>query len=445
MQIIIYGATDIGYMIAAHLSHDHDITLIDDQERLPDKFSALDISYVSGSGSSIATLEQASHSKAALFIACTTVDEANIVACWTAKKITDIETVCIVSKKEVYKTLNSPIQREYQTKYDIDKIIWPEQLLTQDIFRIILVPGAIDVEYFDDGNATLFEYRLKEESALCNCRVMDYDFPKDTLIVGITRDEELFIPNGQTTILPGDKVILMGKSLDLSQLAIQIHNRKKQIKTAAIIGGGNVGYTLASQLEHSKIRVKLIEHNKTRCDFLADNLHSSLVLQGDGTDLQLLEDENIGDHDVVICVTDNDEKNLLCSLLVKQLGGKRIITRTGKSHNAELFERVGVDVVVSPHQSTLKELLNIIESKGVNILALVGSGRAEVLHVKVDTDFPVTKVTDLNLPESAIMALVKRGTDIIIPKGQTEIRGGDDIAVFTTVENLEPIKSVFVS
>jgi len=125
--------------------------------------------------------------KTKLFIACSLTDEANIVACWTFKKIVDAETVCFVRKGEIYNNLVSPVQHRYQTKYDIDTVIWPEQLLTQDIFRIILVPEAIDVEYFDDGQAKLFEYRIKEDSPLRNKRIMDYSFPRDVLIVGITR------------------------------------------------------------------------------------------------------------------------------------------------------------------------------------------------------------------------------------------------------------------
>ena len=443
MQILVYGATDIGYMIAARLYLEHDITVIDEFERLPERFNNLDIGYVCGSGADVAALEQANGKKAKLFIACSLTDEANIVACWTFKKIVNAETVCFVRKGEIYNNLVSPVQYRYQTKYDIDTVIWPEQLLTQDIFRIILVPEAIDVEYFDEGQAKLFEYRIKEDSPLCNKRIMDYSFPKDVLIVGITRDNVLFIPNGSTTIVVDDKVIFMGTGPALDLLAVNVFQKNDRIRTAAVIGGGNVGYFLAHQMEQANIRVKIFEHSLSRCTFLTDNLKKSLVLNGDGTDLELLENEGIGDMDVVICVTNNDEKNLLCSLLVKQLGVRRIVTRVGNARNAQLFEKVGIDVVVSPRESAMKELLNHLHAKNVNILALVEGGQGEVLRIEVSEAFVDTRVMDLKLPANAIIGIIKRGRSIVIPDGRTMISAGDQLKIFTIAENAELLRAVF--
>lgn len=443
MQILVYGATDIGYMIAARLYLEHDIIIMDEHDRLPERFNNLDIGYVCGSGADVVALEQANAKKAKLFIACTINDEANIVACWTFKKIVNAETVCFVRKAEIYNNLVSPVQYRYQTKYDIDTVIWPEQLLTQDIFRIILVPEAIDVEYFDDGQAKLFEYRIKEGTPLCNKRIMDYSFPDDVLIVGITRNNLLFIPNGSTTITAEDKVIFMGTGPALDLLAVNVFQKSDRIRTAAVIGGGNVGYFLAHQMEQANIRVKIFEHSLSRCTFLTDNLKKCLVLNGDGTDLELLENEGIGDMDVVICVTNNDEKNLLCSLLVKQLGVRRIVTRVGNARNAQLFERVGIDVVVSPRESAMKELLNRLHAKDVNILALVEGGQGEVLRIEVSEMFPDTRVMDLKLPANAIIGIVKRGRSILIPDGRTTICGGDQLKIFTMAENAAALRTVF--
>lgn len=443
MRILVYGATDIGYMIAARLYLEHDIIVIDDVDRLPEKFNNLDISHVSGSAADISALERANAKKINLFISCSLTDEANIVACWTVKKIADVETVCFVSKGEIYNNLISPVQHRYQTKYDIDTVIWPEQLLTQDIFRIILVPEAVDVEYFDNGRAKLFEYRIKENSPLCNVRIMDYAFPDNVLIVGITRNNVLFIPNGSSRIEPDDKVIFMGTGPALDLLAVNMFQKKDRIKAAAVIGGGNVGYFLAHQMEQANIRVKIIEQSHSRCSDLTDKLKKSLVLHGDGTDLEMLEQEAIGDMDVVICVTDNDEKNLLCSLLVKQLGADRIVTRVGNAHNAQLFERVGIDVVVSPMESAMKELLNQIHAKDVNILALVEGGQGEVLRLQVSESFPDTRVMDLNLPANAIIAIIKRGRGILIPDGSTTVCAGDNLKIFTIAENTEVLTAVF--
>lgn len=444
MDILIYGATEIGYMVTLRLYQEHNITLIDDLERLPDKFNSLDISFMSGSGGDIDALEKANASQADIFIACSVLDEANIVACWTVKKIADIETICFVRTMELYRNLASPTWNRYETKYDIDTVIWPEQLLTQDIFRIISVPDAIDVEYFAGGRVKLFEYRIKENSLLLDKKIMDYGFPQDVLIVGITRENTLFIPDGSTVIELDDKVIFMGRSHALDSLAATIFQKGNTIKKAAIIGGGSVGSLLSENLEKAGIRVKLIEHDKNRCVFLADHLKKSLILHGDGTDLELLEGESIGDSDVIVCVTDNDEKNLLCSLLVKQLGSERIITRVGNDRNAELFERVGIDVVVSPRDSALKELLNRVQTREVDILALVEGGQGEILRLKVPEDFPDTRVMDLKFQAKAIIGVIKRRRRIIIPRGDTIIRAGDMLKIFTTSVDAELVKNLLV-
>lgn len=444
MNILIYGATEIGYMVALRLYQEHSITLIDDLERLPDKFNNLDISFMSGSGADVDALEHANAAKSDLFISCSALDEANIVACWTVKKIADVETICFVRTMELYRNLASPVGSRYQTRYDIDTIIWPEQLLTQDIFRIISVPDAIDVEYFAGGRAKLFEYRIKDDFIFIDKKLMDCRFPQNVLIVGITRNQNLFIPDGATTIQLEDKVIFMGQSQALDSLAAGIFQKNNAIKTAAVIGGGSVGFMLAEKLEQAGIKVKLIEHEKSRCVFLADNLKRSLILHGDGTDLELLEGEAIGDADVTVCVTNNDEKNLLCSLLVKQLGSERIITRVGNARNAVLFEKVGIDVVVSPRDSALKELLNQVQSHDVSILALVEGGQGEVLRLKLPEDFQDTRVMDLKFQARAIIGVVKRGRRIIIPRGDTVIRAGDMLKIFTMAGDAEIIKTLFV-
>lgn len=445
MNLLIYGATELGYMIALRLYQEHSITLIDDLEKVPDRFNNLDISFISGSGADVDALEQADLKTCGLFIACSDLDEGNIVACWTVKKIVDIETICFVRTMELYRNLASPKHYRYQTRYDIDTIIWPEQLLTQDIFRIISVPDAVDVEYFAEGRAKLFEYRIKDDSVLRDTMVKDCAFPKNVLIVGITRDHNLFIPDGSTRIQVDDKVIFMGTGPALDSLAGSIFRTGNSIRSAVLIGGGSVGFMLAQMLEQSGIKVKLIEHDKARCVFLADNLKKSLILHGDGTDVELLEEESVGEAGVIVCITNNDEKNLLCSLLVKQLGSdRRIITRVSNARTGQLFERVGIDVVVSPRKSALTELLNRVQARDVDILALVEGGQGEVLLLTVPDDFPDTRVIDLKFRAKAVIGVVKRGRRLIIPWGDTVIKAGDQLKIFTMAEDAEAVKTLFV-
>lgn len=443
MQILVFGATEIGYMIASRMYLNHDITIIDDQKYLPEKFNSLDINHVSGNGADINTLNIANAAKADFFIACSPLDEANIVACWTIKKLAETETICFVSKKEIYENLISSDQVRYHTKYDIDTVIWPEELLTQDIFRIVLVPEAVDVEYFDEGQARLFEYPIKKCSPLSSVQIKDYAFPNNVLIVGIYRDDKLFVPDGSTEVKAGDRAIFMGTEPALDMLAAQIFPNKNGVKTAAIIGGGNVGFFLAQKMEQANIKVKIIEHDESRCNFLADNLKKSLILHADGTDLALLEEESLGKMDIVICVTNNDEKNLLCSLLVKQLGAQRVVARVENLYNARLFERVGIDIIVSPWESAMKEMLNRFQSKDVDLLALVERGKGEVLRLRVPADFSDTKVMDLKFPKNSIIGIINRQKKYIIPNGSTTICADDRLKIFTMADNKDLIKSVF--
>ncbi len=445
MKVIISGTSEMAVLITRELYEIHDVTVIDSQEEVPEEFNKLDVSYISGSGASINSLEAAGVKKADVFIACTMLDEANIVSSWTAKKINpNIETMCFVRQYQYLETFSMPFTNANGTEKGIDHIIWPEELLMQEIFRIILVPEAIDVEIFAGGKARLLEYRMKEDSPMANKLIKNCFFPEDTLIVGITRDESLFIPDGNTELNVNDKVIFMGSEEGLNNLAATFFEKKKKGTTStAIIGGGNVGFMLASNLENIDVRTKLIEVDEDRCDYLSDNLKRTLVIKGDGTDLELLESEDIGDSEVLVCVTNNDEKNLLCSLLAKQLGVKRVITRVGKARNVNLFEKVGIDVAVSPKEAALREIRDKLLEKDVGILALVEKGQGEVLEITMSEDFEDIKIMDIALPVKAIIGAIKRGSKILIPKGNTYIRANDNLIIFTTTESAAKVKSFF--
>jgi len=443
MDILIYGTTEISYLIASRLHQQHNITILHDPDELSEKFGSLDARIVEGSGGDLAVLEQIEARKTDLFIACSALDEANIVACWTIKKIADIETICFIGKASLYKNFSSSTHNRYHVRYDIDSIIWPEKLLTKDIFRIISVPEALDVEYLAGGKAKLFEYRIKEDSAMIDTSIMDCKFPKNVLIPGITREGKLFIPKGSTTIHLHDKVFFIGVETALETLAVDFFKHDKKVKNVSIIGGGSVGYMLAEKLERTNKKVKLIEQDPERCEFLADSLKSTLVLQGNGTDLELLESEAIAAADACICTTNNDEKNLLCSLLIKQLGAKRVVTRVENIQNYELFERVGIDVVVSPKASALTEVLNRVQVQNVDVLALIEGGKGEVLRLTIPDTFKELQIKDLKLSANAIIGVIIRGHQVLIPNGDTSLFPQDRLKIFTMKEDSDKIKEFF--
>ena len=244
-------------------------------------------------------------------------------------------------------------------------------------------------------------------------------------------------------LLEGDKLIFMGTPHSLDILAGTFFHEKEYVKSAAIIGGGTVGMMLAKNLEALKIKTKVIERDYARCQCLCEQLNSTLVINGDGTNLKLLDEEEIGNSDVVISVTNNDEKNLLCSLLAKQLGVKRVIARVSKVLNIPLFEKVGIDVAVSPKNSAINEVKNDLAENDVDILATVEQGQGEVLEINVLPEFNKRRIMDLRFPQHAIIGVIQRKNQVLIPQGNTELLTDDILIIFTTAAKADIIKEFF--
>ena len=262
MKIIIYGASEFGYLIANEFYQQNDVIVIDNEANKSDDFDKLDISFINGTAADVDILRKAGIAQADVFIACTALDDANIVACGIAKKMSGVKTICFVNHEEYKKSFLALKDSEGLSTFAIDSIIWPEELLTKEIFRIVTVAKALDVENFANGKAKLLEYKLEEHSVLVDKKVKDCSFPAETLIVGLTRDGELSIPYGETILQEGDKAIFMGSSHSLDILAGKFFHEKNSTKTVTIIGGGNVGLMLARDLESLKMKVKIIEKNE---------------------------------------------------------------------------------------------------------------------------------------------------------------------------------------
>ncbi|MBQ3101996.1 Trk system potassium transporter TrkA [bacterium] len=445
MRIVIYGTNEMASVIAAEFFEDHDIIIVDPSAQNLEKFKGLDVGTVCGDCSNLNVLRELDFKFGDAFIACTQNDEANIVACLMVKQLSNAKTVCFVSRKECRDSLR--LIREEAPRgsvMNIDHIIWPERLLTQEIFRIVTVPEAIDVETFAEGRAQMFEYRIKQDSILQSKKIQDCDFPEEVLVVGIVRDEALFIPSGSTEFQSGDKAIFIGTPEGLDICANNFFSENDRVKQITIIGGGSVGYELAKSLEKTKIKTKIIERNLKRCEFLSENLQKTLVLNADGTNIELLSGEDVGDDDVCVSITNNDEKNLLCSLLAKQLGVKKVITRVAQQATAKLFEKVGVDIALSAKETAVAEIRNRIIEPEIDILASVERGLGEIIEIIIPNVWQDVSLMNLKLPAPAVIAIIQRGSKVIIPKGQTLIRAEDKLIIFTMTENSDKIKDYFI-
>jgi len=444
MRIVIYGANEMAAAIAAEFFEDHDVIVIDPNQKNLESFSHLDIGIMCADALNIKILKEADIQSCDSFIAVSDNDESNIIACLMVRQVTKAQTICFVQKKESMESLNA-MKDEYKTGYmqSIEHIIWPQKLLVQEIFKIITVPDAVDVENFAKGRARLFEYRIKEDSELINKKLKDCYFNPEVLVVGIVRNEELFIPNGESEFHINDKAILMGTPIGLDITASELFEAKGKVKKIAIIGGGSVGYELASALEKTSMHLKLIENDYARCETLSQNLKKTLILNASGTNLELLEEEDIGRCDVVIAITNNDEKNLLCSLLTKQLGAKKVITRVSQNATANLFEHVGVDVAISQKEACLNEIKNRIIDSRAGVIASVERGQGEILELQLPSTFTAKPLYEIKMPVHCVIAIVRRGSKVIIPKGKTEIRPLDTLLIFTKTNDVQAVKEYF--
>ena len=444
MKIIIYGANEMAGAIAAEFFESHDVIAIDDNQKNLESLSKLDIGTICADALSIKILKNNELDDADAFIAVSDNDEANITACLMAKQMSCAQTICFVHRKESLEALNYLKDKHKTSCFQcIENIIWPQKLLMQEIFRIIAVPQAVDVENFAHGRARLLEYRIKEDSVLLNKKLKDCYFNSEVLVVGIVRNDELFIPNGNSEFLINDKAILMGTPVGLDIAANELFESKGKVKKIAIIGGGSVGYELAVELEKTSMKSKMIEFNYERCEELSLNLKKTLILNGSGTSLELLEQEEIGRSDVVVAITNNDEKNLLCSLLSKQLGAKKVITRVSQGVTANLFEHVGVDVAISQREACVNEIKNSIIDSRSGVIATVERGQGEILEICLNKNFAPKQLCEIKMPVPCVIAIIKRGSKVIIPKGQTMIKPDDALLIFTKTDDVMTVKDYF--
>ena len=275
---------------------------------------------------------------------------------------------------------------------------------------------------------------------------MEVGVPVGVVLVMARRGDEIFIPKGNTRLKPGDKITAMGQPKGMDQLLfkyLKSEDAGRDSRRATVIGGGEVGLAVALDLESHGWQLKVIETDRQRCEELSKVLNS-LVLHGDGCDLDILEEERIADDSVLVAVASNDEKNLLVSLLAKQLGVQRIITRASSQSNERLFERVGVDVVRSARGAAVRTVVKTIVESQTELLAELEHGDAMVLEVTLPDAFPSTPLLELKAPEFVIVGAILRDGDVRIPKGSDELRGGDRILLFCTREYEQEARKFFL-
>ncbi len=447
MKIVIVGAGEVGFHIANRLAYENkEVVVIDrDPEALKRVSESIDVQVVQGSGGSPVALNEAGIKEAEILLAVTDSDETNLVACLMADTLSH-------NTKKLARIRDADYDPYHETFKDgpphIDTIINPEIEVVKTIDRLMSVPGAIDVGEFADGKVKFVGVRLDEKSPLADIQLID--IPKQIgpdhrlLIAAVLRNEKMIIPRGDDRLHSGDVVYFISEEKDLASTLKLFNKPDMTIKNVLIVGGGRVGARLAALLEKRSIHTKIIEKSGERCKELADHLNSVVVLCGDGSDQQLLTEENIQNMDLVVTLTNDEETNILTSLLARRLGAKKVITKISKFSYFPLMLAIGMEQVVNTRLSAINSILQHVRRGKVISAISLKDEQAEVIEaVALETSEIVEKpLRKISFPKGALVAAILRKDHVIIPSGETVILPGDRIVIFARREAVARIEKI---
>ncbi len=446
MKIIIVGAGEVGFHIASRLALENkDVVVIDtDSEALRRVSESLDVHVVNGSGSSPVILEEAGIKTAEILLAVTNSDEANLVACLvadivspTTKKLARIRNAGYDGYHEHFKEF-AP---------HIDMVINPEIEVVKTLERLINVPGAVDVEVFAGGRLQFIGMRIDEGSKLDGVKLFDMRSLVEgatPLVAAVVRNDRMIVPNGRDQLMAGDLVYFITEVDNLSGILDIFGKEAKSTKRAVIVGGGRIGERLARALEDKSIHTKIIEKDQDRCRELADKMNKAVILHGDGSDQSLLQEENIHDVDVLITLTNDEETNILVSLLGKRMGAKNTITKITKFGYFPLMATIGLEQIVSPRLSAIDTILQHVRKGKVLSAISVHGEQAEVIEaVALETSDIVGKpVRKVSFPKGALLIGIVRDDAVIVPSGDSVIEPDDKVVIFAKREVVPKIEKM---
>ncbi len=438
MKIIIVGAGQVGTALAEHLATEHnDITIIDiDGERLRTLQERMDIRTITGHGAYPSTLRMGGAEEADMLIAVTRNDEVNLVACQiaytlfqTPTKIARVRSLQYLAYEELFGTANA---------FPVDVLISPEQLVSNAIRRLIEHPNATQVLDFADQKVQLVSVKTKANSGNLvgkPLKTLPQFMPyMDARVVAIFRHGTAIIPTGETIIEPNDEVFFMAAREHVRHIMGELIQLDPPIQRIIIAGGGNIGCRLASALEE-EFQVKVIERDRDRVEILATELRKSIVLKGDAADKELLQNENIEDTDIFCAVTNQDETNIMSSILAKRLGAKKVMALIVRPSFLDVVEGGEVDTVISPQQVTVGSLLTHVRRGHVVNVHSLRHGSAEAIEVIVHGDKSTSKVAgrqiqDISLPSGCTIAAIVRGSKVLMGHHNVMIEGSDRVIIF---------------
>jgi len=450
MRILIVGAGIVGSNLAEQLSMEgHEISLVDrDPEVLRALQNKLDVLTVTGSGTSPSTLEAAGMGDAEMVIAVTQSDEVNMIVCALAAAKNVPLKIARVRNEE----FSGEDPSFDPAKFGIDKAINPEQIAVDYIMKYIGTPGATDVADFAGGRVLMRGFMVAEKMPIANSSLMDLkqlDAMKSVLIVGIYRAGKLSIPNkGDVIIKPGDNIFAVMSSDALEPFLSLLDRRLGETRKLVIYGATLTGIGLATQMEEQIDNIVLIEPDADRAKVASQKLANTLVLQGEGTDIDTLRDAGVSTADYFAAVSDDNEDNMMGSLLAKKEGAKRAIVLTTEPRHISVLKSIGLEVVINPRLITAGIILQYVRKGRVLSAIPIRDSAAEVLELVAQqqtrgTGKPLHRVWRKFIGGSIVGAIM-RDDELIIPDGNSVIEPGDSVIVFALPEAIRDVEQLFV-
>ena len=451
MKVIVCGAGQVGFNISQQLSAEgNDVIVIDQSQELIQRMSdSFDVQAMVGFASHPDVLERAGAADADMIIAVTYSDEVNMIACQVAHALFNVPTKVARVRSQSYL---APIWADLfkRGSLPIDVVISPEVEVARAIMRRLQVPGAFDMIPFADDRVRVIGVRLADDCPVLNTplRQLTELFPDlNVVVTGIIRKDKLFVPTGDDQLLPGDEIYFCGDTEHIPRAMTLFGHEEKQARRVVLIGGGNIGTFLAMQIEDQQpqVNLKVIEATLKRAEDIKTKLKSAVVLHGDALNREILEEANMRAAEAVVALTNDDEVNILSSLLAKREGCQKAITLVNNSTYAPLMSALGIDVVVSPRATTVSSILQHVRRGRIRALHSLRDGGAEVVEAEaMETSSLVgTPLRDIKLPRGMIVGAIVRGAKIIIPRGATVVEPHDRVIMFLLREHVKKLEKMF--
>ena len=450
MRILIAGGGQVGALIAGRLTREgNEVVIVEkNEERCSQLEEALDAKVVQGSGAGVLTLREAGLGSAEMLIAVTSSDEINVLACLIAQTESNVRVkVARVRTHEVehWRRVTA------QAGLDIDLIIHPETDITERIMRVVRVPGVSDILDFAGGEVKLFGMNVEADSWVVGKTLEELDRagpPRDSLIAMIFRGQQVIIPHGAEVLRPGDHIYIVATAANLHDvMRFMGLTVEKSFDRVMIIGGKQVGILAAETLEKQGVNVRLIERDIRRCEKISSILSKTIVVHGDGTDQATLEEENVDGVDAFLALTNDDEDNIIASLLARRLGAKKVVALINRLNYLPMVQRLGINTSVSPRLATVDRILQFVRKGHVLSVTTFGVEEAEAIELIATegSKYVGPKLCDLHFPREAIVGAIARpGGEVIVPRGNASIQAGDRV-IFFTLESVVPrLESAFL-